>query len=198
MSDPPPAEGNAALPARSAKSQRHARWIAPALWALIGSLGVLLVLLYGADRFFGPGQAKTPAPSVLRNPNPGIDGVIALQVPPEQLEAGDCLQGFTDALGLVTIVTCSTSHNAQMIGTFNITEDTFPGSEELMARSQDLCKSVPLDPSSPLDTTWSYHFSRPSEKSWATGDRKVVCFLALNDGTVQDSLLPSSATPISS
>lgn len=134
----------------------------------------------------------------MRNPNPGIDGVIALQVPPEQLEAGDCLQGFTDALGLVTIVTCSTSHNAQMIGTFKITEDTFPGSEELMARSQDLCKSVPLDPSSPLDTTWSYHFSRPSEKSWATGDRKVVCFLALNDGTVQDSLLPSSATPISS
>lgn len=156
-------------------------------------MGVLLIVLYGADRFLGDGQSKAAAPSVSRNPNPGIDGVVALKVPPEQLQTGDCIQGFKTALDPATVVTCATSHNAEMIGTFDITEDSFPGSDELMTRSLGLCKTIKLDPSSPLDTTWSYHFSRPSAKSWATGDRKVACFLALNDGTVQDSLLPTSS-----
>lgn len=157
-----------------------------------------MIALYGADKFFAANQAQTPAPLVNRNVNPGIDGVIAVGVPPEQLETGDCLQGFASALDPATIVTCTTSHNAQMIGSFEVTESEFPGPDALMQRSEDLCKAIVLDPQSGIDSTWSYHFSRPSEKTWKTGDRTVACFLALSEGTVQKSLLPSDALGITS
>ncbi|PQZ96325.1 hypothetical protein CQ018_03410 [Arthrobacter sp. MYb227] len=198
MPVPPFPEGKAALPPRSAQSQKRAWWQATTLWALIGAMGVLLIVLYGADKFFGANQAQDPTPNVSRNPNPGIDGVIALDVPPEQLETGDCLQGFATALAPVTVVTCATSHNAQMIGSFEVTETQFPGADALMRRSEDLCKAIVLDPKSGIDASWSYHFSRPSEKTWKTGDRTVACFLALNEGTVQNSLLPSDALGITS
>lgn len=159
---------------------------------------MLMIALYGADKFFAGNQAQTTAPLVNRNVNPGIDGVIAVGVPPEQLETGDCLQGFASALDPATVVTCATSHNAQMIGSFEVTETVFPGPDALMQRSEDLCKAIVLDPQSGIDSTWSYHFSRPSEKTWKTGDRTVACFLALSEGTVQNSLLPSDALGITS
>lgn len=196
MSVPPFSEGKAALPPRSAHSQKRSWWQGAALWVLVGALGVLMILLYGADRFFAANQAQPSAPLVNRNVNPGIDGVIAVGVPPEQLETGDCLQGFSSALDPATVVTCSTSHNAQMIGSFEVTETEFP--EALMQRSEDLCKAIVLDPKSGIDTMWAYHFSRPSEKTWKAGDRTVVCFLALSEGTVQHSLLPSDALGITS
>lgn len=198
MSVQPPAEGKPALPVRSAKSQKRLWWRIPALWALVGILGFLLVFFYSMQKNRGNDPTKDPAGAVTRNPSPGLDGIIAAQVPPEQLQVGDCLQGFVSALEPVTLVTCSTPHNAQMIGSFHITEVDFPGAEQILARSEALCKSVSLDPNSPLDTTWSYHFSRPSVGTWKHGDRTVACFLALQEGTVQDSLLPSDAAGISS
>ena len=198
MSVPPPFEGKAALPARRARPQKRLWWRSPSLWALVGTLGILLIFLYGTEKILGNDPANGPAAAVTRNPSPGLDGIIALQVPPEQLAVGDCLQGFKTALEPVTIVTCLTAHNAQMIGSFEITEDVFPGTEQMLSRSESLCKSVTLDPGSSLDSTWSYHFSRPSNGTWKTGDRKVACFLALNEGTVQDSLLPDDAAGISS
>lgn len=170
----------------------------PSLWAIVGTLAILLIFLYGAEKIRGTDPSKGAAALVTRNPSPGLDGIIALQVPPEQLAVGDCLQGFKSALEPVTIVTCATAHNAQMIGTFEITEVDFPGTEQMLSRSESLCKSVTLAPGSSLDSTWSYHFSRPSKETWKTGDRKVACFLALNEGTIQDSLLPSDAAGISS
>ncbi|MFF5791861.1 hypothetical protein ACFY5D_07430 [Paeniglutamicibacter sp. NPDC012692] len=198
MSVPPPPEGKAALPARRARPQKRAWWHSSLLWALVGTLGILLIFLYGTKKILGEGDGKGAAALVTRNPSPGLDGIIALQVPPEQLAVGDCLQGFKSALEPVTIVTCVTAHNAQMIGSFEITEVNFPGPEQMLSRSESLCKSVTLDPGSSIDSTWSYHFSRPSAGTWKTGDRKVACFLTLNEGTVQDSLLPSDAAGISS
>lgn len=148
------------------------------------------MVIYGANKFFGPDDAPAPGIEVTRNASPGIDGVIATRVPADQLQVGDCLQGFTGPLESSTVVTCQTAHNAQLIGTFTIGGESFPGPEGILARSEELCKSVPLDPSSPLDTGWSYHFSRPSEATWKTGDRMVACFLALNEGTVRVSMLP--------
>lgn len=189
MPDLPEPEPKAALPALSAMSQRRSWWRAPALWVLVGALGVMLILIYGANTFFGGPDAQSPAAEVTRNASPGIDGVIAIDVPAEQLQSGDCLQGFTGPLENSTVVTCPTAHNAQLIETFTLDDGEFPGAEEILNESEQLCKSVALDPASPLDTGWSYHFSRPSEATWQDGDRMVACFLALNEGSVRVSML---------
>lgn len=191
MPDLPQPESNAAHQALSASSTARSWWRAPALWALVGALGILLVAIYGANKFFGQDAASNAPTDVTRNASPGIDGVIATEVPADQLESADCLQGFTSPLDTSTVVTCQTAHNAQLIGSFSLDGDTFPGSAKILDTSEKLCKSIALDPSSPLDAGWSYHFSRPSESSWKNGDRVVDCFLALNEGSVRISMLPA-------
>ncbi|WP_146755204.1 hypothetical protein [Arthrobacter sp. AQ5-05] len=177
-------------------SQTRSWWRAPALWALLGALGIMLIVIYGANRFFGQDDAAAPVAEVTRNASPGIDGVIAANVPADQLRVGDCLQGFNGPLEASTVVTCLTAHNAQLIGTFTMDGDQFPGPAGILSQSEELCKSVALDPSSPLDTGWSYHFSRPSEATWKNGDRLVACFLALNEGSVRVSMLPSDSAAL--
>ncbi|MDO5744029.1 MAG: septum formation family protein [Micrococcaceae bacterium] len=174
-------------------SQKRSWWRAPALWALVGALGVLLIVVYGVNKFFAQDPGTAPVGEVTRNASPGLDGIIAMDVPADQLQVGDCLQGFVSPLEDTTVVTCLTAHNAQLIETFKLKGDEFPGPARILAESQELCKSVPLDPTSPLDTSWSYHFSRPSETSWKAGDRLVACFVALDEGTVRESVLPSKA-----
>lgn len=156
----------------------------------------MLIVIYGAGRFFAPDTAPAPTTEVSRNASPGLDGIIATDVPADQLRVGDCLQGFTGPLQTSTVVTCQTAHNAQLIGTFAIDGETYPGPDGILDRSEELCKSVPLDPAAPLDTGWSYHFSRPSESTWATGDRLVACFLALNEGSVRQSMLPAETAAL--
>lgn len=198
MPDQPSPEPRAALPARSALSKKRSWWHAPALWALLGALGILLIVIYGANKFFTHDQTAAPVDEVTRNPSPGLDGIIATDVPPNQLRIGDCLQGFVSPLEDTTVVTCLTAHNAQLVETFKLNGDVFPGPAGILAESQDLCKSVPLDPASPLDTSWSYHFSRPSEATWKEGDRLVACFVALDEGSVRESVLPSKGPELGS
>lgn len=198
MSVPPPPEGKAALPALRPRPRKRSWWQSSSLWALVAIVGIALIFLLGREKIFGTGGDTGAAAPVSRNPSPGLDGIVALGVPPEQVSVGDCLQGFKTALEPVTIVTCATSHNAQMIGSFEITEAEFPGAEQMPGRSEALCKSVTLGPDSSIDSAWSYHFSHPSKGTWSKGDRKVACFLIFNEGTVKDSLLPSDAAGISS
>nr|WP_244652615.1 septum formation family protein [Glutamicibacter sp. FBE19] len=115
-------------------------------------------------------------------------------MPPAQLQLGDCLRGFDSPLDAQTVVTCDSAHNAQMIGSFEVSGTDYPGASELLTQSEDLCKSVSLDPSAGLDSTWTYHFSRPSQSTWEQGDRAVSCFLSLAEGNVRTSLLPPEAT----
>ncbi|MGO2051175.1 MAG: septum formation family protein [Glutamicibacter sp.] len=125
-----------------------------------------------------------------RNPSPGLDGIIAASIPPEQLILGDCLRGFESPLALQTVVTCDSAHNAQLIGSFELAGEEYPGSNELLTESESLCKSVSLDPSAGLDSTWTYHFSRPSESTWTQGDRLVSCYLRPPDATGRNPLPP--------
>ncbi len=157
----------------------------------------MLIVIYGANTFFGLDDSAEPGAEVTRNASPGIDGVIASNVPADQLRVGDCLQGFNGPLETSTVVTCPTAHNAQLIGIFTMTGEQFPGQTGILTRSEELCKSVALDPSSPLDTGWSYHFSRPSEATWKSGDRLVACFLVLNEGSVRVSMLPPDPSALS-
>ncbi|WP_345470444.1 septum formation family protein [Glutamicibacter ectropisis] len=164
-------------------------------WALliIAVLALAAAVVFVVLRIIDP-PASPVANNVERNENPGLDGIIATEMPPAQLQLGDCLRGFTSPLDTQTVVTCDSAHNAQMIGSFEVSGTNYPGATELLNQSEDLCKSVSLDPSAGLDSTWTYHFSRPSESTWGQGDRAVSCFLSLSEGNVRTSLLPANAS----
>lgn len=181
-------------PPRPAETQRvHRFGMAPA-WLAIGAIGIILILVFGITRLV---QAMHPAheaaASVPRNPSPGIDGIIAEHAPPHQFEVGDCLADFTSPLETATIVTCSTPHEAQLIGVETLDDVPYPGDPRVTSKAEEACRAIRLDPETALEGSWNYAFSRPSSGTWEAGDRSVACFLALEDGTTTASLLPSSS-----
>lgn len=182
-------EPQAALPPLQPETEKPKRQ--GAQWALmvVAVLALAAAVVFVVLRLVDPPPSPT-ANTVERNESPGLDGIIAAEMPPAQLQAGDCLRGFQSPLDLQTVVTCDSSHNAQLIGTFEVSGGDYPGANALLTQSEDLCKSVALDPSAGLDSTWTYHFSRPSESTWEQGDRAVSCFLSLSEGNIRSSLLP--------
>lgn len=186
-------EPQAALPPLQPEPQKPKR--RGGQWALmiVAVLALAAAVVFVVLRIIDP-PASPIANNVERNESPGLDGIIATEMPPAQLELGDCLREFESPLDPQTVVTCESAHNGQMIGSFEVSGDEYPGASELLNQSEDMCKSVSLDPSAGLDSTWTYHFSRPSESTWGQGDRTVLCFLSLSEGNVRTSLLPENAT----
>lgn len=183
-------EPKAALPPLKPEPEpakkRTGQWILLVIAFLALAAAAVFVVL----RFLAPAQAPV-GENVQRNSNPGLDGVIAEGMAPDNLEVGECLRGFISPLEPQTIVTCDSAHNGQLIGTFELEGDQFPGADALLTQAEDLCKSIPLDPTAPLDSSWTYHFSRPSQGTWDRGDRLVSCFLSLPEGSIRTSLLPA-------
>ncbi|MGZ2223394.1 septum formation family protein [Glutamicibacter nicotianae] len=185
-------EPQAALPPLQPEPEKPKRQSAQWALMIVAVLALAAAVVFVVLRLVDPPASPT-ANNVERNENPGLDGIIATGMPPTQLEQGDCLRGFTSPLDPQTVVTCDSSHNAQVIGIFQVNGEEYPGANVLLTQSEDLCKSVSLDPRAGLDSTWTYHFSRPSESTWAQGDRTVSCFLSLSEGNVRSSLLPEGA-----
>jgi hypothetical protein len=160
---------------------------------VIGGIGIVLLLVYGVGKLF---EASTGGPAepakVSRNAEPGIDGIIAANAPASQFLVGDCLNEFTGPLGTATIVTCQTPHTAQLIGIATLDDTPYPGDPRVTRKAEDACKAIKLDAGAALQGSWNYEFSRPSEGTWAAGDRSVACFLSLSEGTVNTSVLPVS------
>jgi len=186
-------EPQAALPPLQPETQKPKR--RGGQWALmiIAVLALAAAVVFVVLRIIDP-PASPIANNVERNESPGLDGIIATEMPPAQLELGDCLREFDSPLDTQTVVTCNSAHNAQMIGSFEVSGTDYPGANELLTQSEDMCKSVSIDPSAGLDSTWTYHFSRPSESTWGQGDRTVSCFLSVSEGNVRTSLLPEEST----
>lgn len=187
-------EPQAALPPLSPEPQKPKRQFGQWFLLVAAVIALAAAIVFLVLRVIDP-PSRQGADEVERNQTPGLDGVIAENMPPEQLILADCLRGFKSPLDLQTVVTCDSSHNAQLIGTFDVEDGPdapYPGPDDLLARSEDLCKSVALDPSAGIDSTWTYHFSRPSEGTWKQGDRTISCFLSLSEGSIRSSLLPAT------
>lgn len=97
------------------------------------------------------------------------------------LEVGTCFDDTQESeVSEVPEVDCSEPHDNEVFSVFDYTEtDTFPGSEALNDAAQAMCIEefeayVGLSyPESALDVLPIY----PSQESWDSGDREVICAL---------------------
>lgn len=163
------------------------------LSVLIVVLAIVVFFVYSFSSSDDNG-AVTPDETTTRNPSPGIDGIIATNVSPENFLPGDCLANYTDASQPADIVDCTTPHNAQLIGRRMYSEDmTYPGEEELRESSEAFCADIPLLENT--QATYSINTSRPSEYTWETeADRRIDCVVSTNDETnFSDSLVEEPA-----
>lgn len=176
-----PAQTRRQLRQRQERRSRRNSWII-FLSVLIVVLAIVMFFVYSFSASDN-NEAEQPQETTTRNPSPGIDGLIATNVAPENFLPGDCLADYTDAANPADIVDCSTPHNAQLVGRRVHSQDmSYPGEDELLDNSETFCADITLLENT--QATYSINTSRPSQYTWETeDDRRIDCIVSTNDET---------------
>lgn len=118
------------------------------------------------------------------------EGVLEDSVSPVDLEAGACLQDFQSVNSEVTVVTCETPHNAQLVASQSYADsDTFPGTNALAAKAEEVCSSVIYTDAASKYTDLELNRAVPTQSSWDAGDRRVDCFVVAPGEDLTESLI---------
>lgn len=157
---------------------------------MVASLAALV--LFGAllapwlQGLFTSPAGPTPTTAVSRNASPGVDGIIARSVPPEQLEPGDCLTDFRSVEETATVIDCQSPHTAQLIGRKTWPDQAAFPTEGLRGAAEEFCGQIQLTGSP--EAQIRIEISHPAEGTWAEGDRRVDCVAHALQGTLTTSL----------
>lgn len=129
--------------------------------------------------------------------------VKAGTVPVFNLHTGDCftvpasMKGTTDAkTRTIKVVPCSTPHDAEDFGSFDASDDSYPGLSTLRTEAVGQCVKIldtylPDPASLPAGTRVDFIFG--NQQSWDLGERKVECFAHFASPTVTASVAGSEA-----
>jgi hypothetical protein len=116
----------------------------------------------------------------------GNDNIFSLTV-------GDC---FDDATGdiqfnadgvatTVDIIDCGASHQFEIYESAQLDDGDYPGADAVSIQADDVCylafegfAGAPFD----VAIGFTYTAMHPTEESWTTGDREVLCAIAEVDG----------------
>ncbi|HEX2805028.1 MAG TPA: septum formation family protein [Kineosporiaceae bacterium] len=98
-----------------------------------------------------------------------------------QLRVGDCVEKWSTAstvgqVGSVTVVPCTTSHDAEIFLTYAVPGTTFPGDRQVTAAATTQClagSKTALKPAELAKAQIAY--LKPLASSWTKGDRNVIC-----------------------
>lgn len=95
-----------------------------------------------------------------------------------ELAVGDCFDdgAASDEVSEVPIVQCSEPHDNEVYSVHEITDDAYPGFDITGDRADGLCLAdfeLLRAETSELDIGWLI----PTERSWANGDREILCFV---------------------
>ena len=151
----------------------------------VGVFLLWLVSLVGGFVGGGPEPAETPVPSVAQTPTTG--SVISS----DEIALGDCLVLPTeDQFSEVRRVGCDTPHGGEVFLVADHPDGAYPSDEAFGSYTDTVCSSAfrswtgsDVDAQDLLDYSWFM----PTEEGWTGGDRAVLCYLYLADGTLADS-----------
>lgn len=148
---------------------------------LIGSLIGLAVSSFSegaADRWQEPAEPESTVPA---------DGET---VDWWQLEVGDCLPSEQPDDQTFIVVPCAFPHAEEVYYEYDLTQDEFPGDEQVEAEAGDACQDafadfigIPYE-----DSELDFYAYWPSEDTWESGDRMVQCTVYDEYGEVTGTL----------
>ena len=114
------------------------------------------------------------------------------------LRTGQCFQNppaSQAVLGItyVTVVPCTTLHNAQVFVEFPATGSSYPGSASLKSQANQGCQSRVAKnlQTSKITSSMSLHFLYPLSTSWGQGHRTITCLVVDSKTALKSSLLPA-------
>jgi hypothetical protein len=163
-----------------------------AFWLVL--LGAYFVLHGGKNPSHPPAStghssSPTPGPSSTASHGPLSTNVFALR-------PGQCFQNppaSQTVLGVtyVTVVPCSTPHNAQAFVQFNATGSSYPGVDALKRQADTGCharirKSVQT---SKIKNSMTLHYLYPLQSSWTSGHKTITCLIVNSKPNLKTSLM---------
>ena len=97
------------------------------------------------------------------------------------IEVGDCLNDASSSGEVETVpkVDCSEPHDSEAFATHDLADGDYPAQDAMFAEADAECEAafdgyvgVSYD-----ESTLAYSYYFPTEESWATGDREILCVL---------------------
>ncbi|WP_104164451.1 septum formation family protein [Cryobacterium sp. N22] len=103
------------------------------------------------------------------------------------LTVGDCFNDQdADEVESVTAIPCADAHDYEAYFAFDVTEDgAFPGDDALTQIAEDGCVAefATFVGKSYEESTLLFNYLSPSEGSWDSGDREILCLVMGEDKT---------------
>ena len=148
----------------------------------------------GSSSSAGPSPSASPTSSTGGNTGSGGTSKQAANV--FALRAGDCFQnppGGQSVLGItyLTVVPCTTPHDAQVLVEFTAAGTSYPGTAALKHQADQGCHArlSGLLVTSKITSTMSLRFFYPLASSWSSGHRTISCLIVDSAKDLKSSLL---------
>ncbi len=108
-----------------------------------------------------------------------------------QVKVGDCTGSLKEGdVSDLQVIPCADAHFYEAFGSTQLTEGSYPGESEVTKEANKFCTAefktfIGL---ATKDSGYDMFFLYPVEKSWATGDREVLCLVGSDKGKITGSL----------
>jgi hypothetical protein len=174
-----------------------------AIAGMLFSVGWLVFVFVAPVASFLFSTAKSPghgasggqtSPATPGASSPAVAGGQSVNV--FALRPGQCFQNPPDSqtvLGVtyVTVVPCTTPHNAQAFVQFNATGSSYPGAAALRQQADHGChaKITGNVQTSKVKPTMTLHYLYPLQASWDQGHRTITCLIVNSKPNLKSSLL---------
>jgi hypothetical protein len=121
------------------------------------------------------------------------------KVLPALLRVGDCFTGFNGddiQSALVTALPCTQPHEGEAAAKLQLPSDAYPGDREVFDQAEKACyrRLVDLQKSRYAEHLQLYTIA-PSETTWRTGDREVLCLMHIEDAGKISTPLAQTTDP---
>jgi hypothetical protein len=162
------------------------------LW--LAAIGALVGINVGGSGGKTPSAGRPSASAPAGRSSSAAPGGRSVNV--FALRPGECFQNppaSQTVLGVtyVTVVGCTTPHNAQAFVQFNAAGTGYPGASALKVQADRGCHArIRANvQTSKIKSTMSLHYLYPLQSSWSTGHRTITCLIVNSKPTLTSSLL---------
>jgi hypothetical protein len=112
----------------------------------------------------------------------GLGLTACSSTPANDFEAGECTNDdLTGSVSEIDTVDCDDEHTAEAFAQFDLDDGDFPGVDEVNEQATEGCQGDRFEEYVGTDYDSSIYIAssiNPSEDSWDSGDRTVICVIS--------------------
>jgi hypothetical protein len=142
------------------------------------------------------GDSSSPTAKPRSSASPGSASTNVFALHPSQCFQNPPASQTELGVTYVTVVSCTTPHNAQAFVQFTLKGTTWPGTGALQRQADSGCHDRIKGnvEASKIKSSMSLRYLYPLESSWASGHRTITCLIVNSTPDLKTSLLKANPT----